>query len=58
MPSKVHTPSAAPENIDVTTDDILKILRTSLYEPYSISQGKFDIDKLIKIERRINALLI
>ena len=46
------------EHIDITTDHVIEVLERSLYEPYSICPGKFDINQLIKIDRKVNSVLI
>jgi hypothetical protein len=46
------------EHIDITTDHVIEVLERSLYEPYSICPGKFDVNQLIKIDRKVNSVLI
>ena len=37
---------------------IIDILKNSLYTPYSISPKKFDINYLIKYDRRVDSILL
>jgi len=44
--------------VDITIDHIIDIMRKSLCESYNINEDKFDVEKLIKIDRNVNSVLL
>ena len=44
--------------VDITIDHVIDIMRKSLVESYNINEDKFDVEKLIKIDRNVNSVLL
>tara|TARA_B100000780_G_C20701712_1_gene278995 strand:+ start:151 stop:339 length:189 start_codon:yes stop_codon:yes gene_type:complete len=46
------------EHVDITIDNVIDVLENSLYEPYSINPDKFQIQNLVKIDRKVDSVML